>query len=239
MESIRAEEPAINHGTIRHAERVFMYVRQQAVISSWLLVFMCLRVKTETQEKSSTQVIHTARETKEPVDEICPFRSPQWWRQLLSSYPPSVILRAFGVCWCPFFAVMTWSPPVQSAGKGSPDPPGWNIHMCCYKKVRSVSCTDRGGDATRSSRIWGELDRAHEGHRPSRRTAPVPPETRWVTSSRLLVATCQNAHSGSREELLPKVLRSCSQVRRKCSGRLTDRSMKHLQWYQPTVLKSF
>lgn len=29
MESIRAQQPAINHATIRHAKQAFMYARQQ------------------------------------------------------------------------------------------------------------------------------------------------------------------------------------------------------------------
>lgn len=40
MESIRAEQPAINHTMIGDAEPAFMYIRQQAVIRGRVFVFM-------------------------------------------------------------------------------------------------------------------------------------------------------------------------------------------------------
>lgn len=40
MESIRAEQPAINHRVIAYAQAAFMYVRQQAVIRGHTSVFM-------------------------------------------------------------------------------------------------------------------------------------------------------------------------------------------------------
>lgn len=56
MESIRVEQPDINHVMIRHAEHAFMYVRQPAVIRGCVLVFMCLSVREKRQGQDSVCV---------------------------------------------------------------------------------------------------------------------------------------------------------------------------------------
>lgn len=56
MESIRPEQPAINHMMIGYAEAAFMHIRQQAVIRGRVFVFMSAKEGRAGKERRKQQM---------------------------------------------------------------------------------------------------------------------------------------------------------------------------------------
>lgn len=65
MESIRAEQPAINHVMIGYAEPAFMYIRQQAVIRGRVFVFMSAKEGRAGKERRERR-----RRAKRKINEV-------------------------------------------------------------------------------------------------------------------------------------------------------------------------